>query len=103
MRPSAPGPGRAGPARSVTNHQAAVGGPITPPGEAAISVFRLEGPETAHVLSRVFHPRGSGPLLPDQLRVGHLRTPDGQVLDEAVLRTGGADGQVPAAAPWAPG
>lgn len=62
---------------------------LTARGEAGVAVFRLSGLRAREVLARLFRPRGAAPLAPGQLRVGRLI--DGaEVLDDAVVRVGGA-------------
>lgn len=62
----------------------------TAPGEGAIGVVRMSGPEARSILERIFRPRRPGTLVPFQMRLGDIVAPGGGVIDEvlAVLMPG---------------
>lgn len=70
-------------------HEDTIAAPATAPGESAIAVVRLSGPEALAVADRLFRPfRGSLPsrMPPRTFAYGEvLAAPDGPVLDEALL------------------
>ena len=59
---------------------------LTPPGEAAIAVFQLSGPECAAELADRFRPRGRSPVRSDDLRFGRFDFGDG-ITEDCVVRT----------------
>ncbi|MFQ5691620.1 MAG: tRNA uridine-5-carboxymethylaminomethyl(34) synthesis GTPase MnmE [Nitrospinota bacterium] len=78
------GPSPASPARPDT-----IAAIATPPGEGAIGIVRVSGPEAARLAGRVFRSRGGKPvreLIPRALHHGRVTDPDtGETLDECLL------------------
>lgn len=60
--------------------------PATAPGQGAVAIIRLSGPEAIRILKTLWRPaRGTGIPEPRKLRVGHAIDPDGgAVLDRAM-------------------
>jgi len=58
----------------------------TPPGRGGVGVIRLSGPASREIARQLFAPARPGvtELHPYRLHHGHLRTPAGRVLDEAM-------------------
>lgn len=56
----------------------------TAPGEGAIGVVRISGPEARTILERIFRPRRPGRLVPFQMRLGDIVASDGEVIDEVL-------------------
>ncbi len=59
----------------------------TPPGEGAIGIIRMSGPDALNIALKHFHYKGkrSNNLLPRKLTFGHLLDDDGIVIDEALV------------------
>lgn len=59
--------------------------PATPVGEGGVGIIRLSGSCAVQYLEQVFHPAsGRFPLLSHRLYYGHLRDPDGELVDEVL-------------------
>lgn len=56
----------------------------TPPGEGGVGLVRLSGPAALAIAATIFRPLRPGPLRPYRLRYGHVVSPDGTVVDEAL-------------------
>ena len=56
----------------------------TPPGEGAIGIVRLSGPDALPILQRLFEPARPGAWRPFRMRYGRVRATDGAVVDEAL-------------------
>lgn len=74
---------------SPTPSQDTIVAPATPPGEGGIAVVRISGPCALELADRLFRPFGgpSPSLTPERtFRFGQaISSPDGEVLDEAIL------------------
>lgn len=59
----------------------------TPPGRGGVGIIRVSGPESRVLAERLFVPArpGFAGLRPYRLHHGHLRAPDGRLLDEAMV------------------
>ncbi|TDA70663.1 MAG: tRNA uridine-5-carboxymethylaminomethyl(34) synthesis GTPase MnmE [Clostridia bacterium] len=56
----------------------------TAPGEGAIGVVRVSGPEARAILQRIFRPRRPGGLVAFRMRLGEIVAPEGEVVDEVL-------------------
>lgn len=58
----------------------------TPPGEGAIALLRISGPETPRILEKIFKPRGKSPSRPRIATLGTIHD-DGEPVDESLVTT----------------
>ncbi len=56
----------------------------TPPGAGGVGMVRLSGPEALPILERMFVPARRGAWRPYRMRYGHVVTPAGERVDEAL-------------------
>lgn len=57
----------------------------TPPGQGALGIIRMSGPDAHRILSHIFVPRRAGRMRARMVRYGHIYDETGAVIDEVLV------------------